>query len=138
MHEITVHQLFPCVFRAFFLKMGWKWEILSHLHFWPKLLSFRYPSTTGVSKEAQMNEKFESLWLMLPDWFNQTWKFANVIVFFIIVFQMWFRLKFLILFCFFWDAWQSLSLGNGGRNSVLDLGNMKGIRNQKSHCASEI
>ena len=116
MHEITVHHLFPYGFHAFFLKMGWKWEILSHWHFCPQLLSFCYLSTTRFQKKQKLMG-------------NLNWCYSAIqpnlkICKFFTVFWIWYNLKFLILFCFFEMPDSPCLLGS--RNSGLDLGNMKG------------
>ena len=136
MHEITVHQPFPYGFRAFFLKMGWKCEILSHWHFWPKLLSVIHPPQGFQKKQKWMRN------LNLYDWcfpvIQPDFKICKCYRVFHHGFSNLIQIEISHSFLLFWDAWQSLFLGNGSRNSVLDLGNMKGIRKQKSHCASEI
>ena len=124
MHEITVHHFFHTVFMHFLLKMGWKWEILSHCYFWLK----HFHSLINPPQGFQKRHK----WIKNLNVFNQTWKFAKVksiIHSFLNRIQVEISHSFLL----FWDAWQSLSLGNGGR-----FGKYERNLNQKSHCASEI
>ena len=70
MHEITVHHFFHTVFMHFLLKMGWKWEILSHCYFWPK----HFHSLINPPQGFQKRHK----WIKNLNLFNQTWKFAKV------------------------------------------------------------
>ena len=124
MHEITVHQLFPYGFRAFF----WRWDEnekssntgtfdQNYFH------SVLHPPQ-GLQKKQKILRTFN-----LYDWccpgiqpHLKICKYYSVFHSFSNLIQV--EMGFLILFFLFWDAWQSLPLINSG----LDLGNMKGIR----------
>ena len=127
------HHFFPYVFHAFFLEDRMKMRILSHWHFWPKLLSFFLSIHHRGFKRSKNN--WEN-WIFMIDatlLFNQTWKFANIIVFFKSDKGWNFSFFFAFLRCLIvlvsweWNWKFSVRFGKHERNS-----------NKKSHCTSEI
>ena len=135
MHEITVPSFFSIRFSCiFFWKMGWKWESSHTDTFGQNYFHFFYPFTTGVSKEAKIIGKIESLWLMLPCYLT---KLENLQIHIIVFFKSdkgWnFSFFFAFLRCLIvlvsweWNWKFSVRFGKHERNS-----------NKKSHCTSEI